>query len=101
MCVDQLVDNGTTLVPNPFFGLRFANVRPLMDSRDYLNLLQSPGAVWQHAKVDSDTSNSEASSTNVSRECFLSHRVVAICKLCNGCVQASFTQSHSVTEIQM
>jgi len=44
-------------------------VRPLMDSRDYLNLLQrEEGAVWQ--QVDNDTYNVDFSSTNVS------HRLV-------------------------
>ena len=71
LCVDPLVDNGNVLVPNPFFALRPtypANVRPLMDSRDYLNLLQREGAVWQ--QVDNDTSNVDFSSTDVS------HRLV-------------------------
>ena len=71
VCVDPLVDNGTALVLNPFFALRPtypANVRPLMDSRDYLSLLDDPNPAWQ--QVDNDTSNSGGISTHVSREYF-------------------------------
>ena len=70
VCVDPVVDNGTALVPNPFFSLRPnypANVRPLMDSRDYLSLLDDPNPTWQ--QVDNDTSNSGGDATHVSRKC--------------------------------
>ena len=71
LCVDPLVDNGTALVPNPLFAIRPnypANMMPLMDSRDYVHLIEQNGAVWQ--QVDNDTSNSGGTSTHVSRECF-------------------------------
>ena len=69
LCVDPLVDNGTALVPNPFLRPSYpANVRGLMDSREYLSLLDDPNPVWQ--QVDSDTSNSGGDSTHVSHEWF-------------------------------
>ena len=67
LCVDKFYNNGTALVPNPFFGLHpvyRSNVRPLMDSRDYVNLLDTPNPVWQ--QVDNDTSNAADTITNVS-----------------------------------
>ena len=69
LCVDPLVDNGTALVPNPFLHPSYpANVRGLMDSREYLSLLDDPNPAWQ--QVDNDTSNSGGDSTHVSHECF-------------------------------
>ena len=70
LCVDPLIDNATALTPNPFFALRPnypANVRPLIDSRDYLSLLDDPNPAWQ--QVDNDTSNSGGGSTHVSCAC--------------------------------
>ena len=67
LCIDRLVDNGTALVPNPFFDRRPsypANVKPLMDSRDYLTLLDNPNPTWQ--QVDTDTNNMAGESTHVS-----------------------------------
>ena len=67
LCVDESYNNGTALVPNPFFGLHPvypSNVRPLMDSRDYVQLLDTPNAVWQ--QVDNDTNNAADTITNVS-----------------------------------
>lgn len=72
LCVDPLVDNGTALVPNPFFSAHPsypAYIRPLMDSRDYMSLLDEPGPAWQH--VDNDTSNGAGESTSVSHEHFV------------------------------
>ena len=67
LCVDQLVDNGTALVPNPFLHPSYpVNVRPLMDSRDYLSLLDDPNPAWQ--QVDNDTSNSGGVPTHVGHE---------------------------------
>ena len=67
LCVDPLVDNGTALVPNPFLRPSYpANVRGLMDSREYLSLLDDPNPTWQ--QVDSDTSNSGGHATHVSHE---------------------------------
>jgi len=64
LCVDPLVDNGTALVPNPFLRPSYpANVRGLMDSREYLNLLDDPNPAWQ--QVDNDTSNSDVVATHV------------------------------------
>ena len=67
LCVEKLYSNGTTLVPNPFFALHpvyRANVRQLMDSRDYVNLLDTPNPVWQ--QVDNDTNNAADTYTSVS-----------------------------------
>ena len=69
LCVDPLVDNGTALVPNPFLRPSYpANVRGLMDSWEYLSLLDGENPAWQ--QVDNDTSNAGTDSTNVSHECF-------------------------------
>ena len=69
LCVDPLVDNGTALVPNPFLRPSYpANVRGLMDSREYLSLLDGENPTWQ--QVDNDTSNSGGDSTHVSHESF-------------------------------
>ena len=66
LCVDPLV-NGS--IPNPFLRPSYpANVRGLMDSREYLSLLDDPNPAWQ--QVDSDTSNSGMDSTHVSHEWF-------------------------------
>ena len=47
LCVDQPVDNGTALVPNPFLRPSYpANVRELMDSREYLSLLDNLNPAW-------------------------------------------------------
>ena len=66
LCVDEVINNG----PNPFFNKRptYAdNVRPLMDSWDYVVLLTVGGAVhipWQ--QVDNDDNNTEEVVTKVS-----------------------------------
>ena len=67
LCVDPVVGNGTAFIPNPFLRPSYpANVRGLMDSREYLSLLDDPNLAWQ--QVDSDTSNSGMDSTHVSHE---------------------------------
>ena len=62
-CVDEFV-NGSR---NPYFDLRPtypANVRPLMDSRDYVGLLQgSDNLPWQ--QVDNDDNNTAQVATEV------------------------------------
>ena len=66
LCVEKLYNNGTALVPNWFFTLHpvyRAIVRPLMDSRDYVNLLDT-NPVWQ--QVDNDTNNAADTITSVS-----------------------------------
>ena len=69
LCVDPVVDNGTALVPNPFLRPSYpANVRGLMDSREYLSLLDDPSPAWQ--QVDNDTNNSGVVTTHVSHEWF-------------------------------
>ena len=84
LCVEPLVDNGTALVPNPFLRPSYpANVRGLMDSREYLSLLDEPNPAWQ--QVDNDTSNSAGDSTHVSHECFLCY--VARKELTSKCVE--------------
>ena len=66
-CVDELV-NGSR---NPYFDLRPtypANVRPLMDSRDYVGLLQgSDNLPWQ--QVDNDDNNTAQVATEVGFSC--------------------------------
>ena len=60
LCVDEVIDG----LENPFFPLRptYANnVRPLMDSRDYVALLPGP---WQ--QVDNDNNNVDEIVTEVS-----------------------------------
>ena len=62
VCTDEVV-NGIT---NPFFFNRptySASERPLMDSRDYIGLLQDP-MPWQ--SVDNDNNNTAGVSTSVS-----------------------------------
>ena len=53
--------------PNSFLTMRPSyseNVRPLMDSRDYMSLLLGESAVWQH--VDGDSNNMQGLATHVS-----------------------------------
>ena len=67
LCVDKFYNNGTALIPNPFFSLHPvypSNVRPLMDSSDYVNLLDTPNPVWQ--QVDNDINNDIETITMVS-----------------------------------
>ena len=69
LCVDATI-NG---VPNPFFtNITYpANERPLMDSRDYVTLLDAPNPPWQ--QVDNDNNNTDELVTHVrycrSRKC--------------------------------
>ena len=60
-CVDATI-NG---VPNSFFtNITYpANERPLMDSRDYVGLLNGPNPPWQ--QVDNDNNNTGDVVTNV------------------------------------
>ena len=64
ICTDEVV-NG---MPNPFFALRPTynpNERPLMDSRDYVGLLQGGDNLpWQ--TVDNDNNNAAGFATAVS-----------------------------------
>ena len=64
ICTDEVV-NG---MPNPFFALRptySPNERPLMDSRDYVGLLQGGDNLpWQ--TVDNDDNNTAGVATAVS-----------------------------------
>ena len=67
LCVDKFY--GKDLILNPFFSMHPvypSNVRPLMDSRDYINLLDIPDPVWQ--QVDNDTNNDNTTVTYVSSE---------------------------------
>ena len=63
LCVQEVVDG----ITSPFFSLHPtypANERPLMDSRDYIALLQVGNPpVWQH--VDNDNNNTAGFATNV------------------------------------
>ena len=63
ICVQEVVEG----LANPFFALHPtypANERPLMDSRDYTDLLQGRNPpVWQH--VDNDNNNTVTDVTNV------------------------------------
>ena len=61
LCVDATI-NGT---PNPFFtNLTYlANERPLMDSRDYVALLDGDNSPWQ--QVDNDDNDTNELDTNV------------------------------------
>lgn len=75
MCLNEYVDGA----PNPFFAMRpnyTANIWPLMDSSDYMNLLLGEHAVWQH--VDADTNNMPGLATNV---CFLLLQNYSFCGL--------------------
>ena len=66
LCTEEIVDGMT----NPFFANRpmySASERPLMDSRDYVRLLQGSGDVyvpWQ--SVDRDNNNTNEQVTRVS-----------------------------------
>ena len=63
ICTNELL-NG---MPNPFFVLRptySPNERPLMDSRDYVSLLQGGNLPWQ--SVDNDDNNTAGLATAVS-----------------------------------
>ena len=66
LCTEEIVDGMT----NPFFANRpmySASERPLMDSRDYVRLLQGSGDVyvpWQ--SVDRDNNNTNEEVTRVS-----------------------------------
>ena len=63
ICTDKVI-NG---MPNPFFVLRptySPNERPLMDSRDYVGLLQGGDIPWQ--SVDNDDNNTAGVATAVS-----------------------------------
>lgn len=61
LCVDESI-NGSS---NPFFtNLTYpANRRPLMDSRDYVALLEGDNPPWQ--QVDDDNNNTNELATNV------------------------------------
>ena len=63
LCVQEVVDG----ITSPFFALHPtypANERPLMDSRDYIALLQwGNPPVWQ--QVDNDQNNTAEDATNV------------------------------------
>ena len=53
VCIDELIQNGTTLVPNPIYSLKPVypfNLKPLMDSKHYVNLLNIPNPVWQQVR---------------------------------------------------
>ena len=71
LCIDEIV-NGMT---NPFFAnhpVYSASERPLMDSRDYVRLLQGSGDVyvpWQ--SVDRDNNNTNKELTRVSIQSLL------------------------------
>ena len=63
LCVDEVL-NGED---NPIFDLHptyAANERPLMDSRDYISLLQGHNPTWQ--MVDNDNNNTGTVITSVS-----------------------------------
>ena len=64
ICTDEFLDG----MPNPFFALRptySPNERPLMDSRDYVGLLQGGDNIpWQ--SVDNDDNNTAEATTAVS-----------------------------------
>ena len=67
LCIEPLFDNGTALFPFSFLRPSYpANVRGLMDSREYLSLLDDPNPAWQ--QVDNDTSNADTDSTHVSHD---------------------------------
>ena len=59
--VDAIIDG----VPNVFFtNITYpANKRPLMDSRDYISLLDGPNPTWQ--QVDNDNNNDDEVATHV------------------------------------
>lgn len=62
-CFQESIDG----VKNPFFATRpvyAENIRPLMDSRDYMSLLIGEDAVWQ--RVDADSNNMNGVATHVS-----------------------------------
>ena len=68
LCVDEVIDGEE----NPFFALRPSyahNVRPLMDSRDYIVLLTATGGEMAHIpwqQVDNDNNNTNEVVTEVS-----------------------------------
>ena len=67
LCTEEIIDG----IPNPFFNnhpVYTANERPLMDSRDYIRLLQESGTAyipWQ--SVDRDNNNTVDVVTEVRR----------------------------------
>ena len=68
LCVDELIRNGAALVTNPLFTLQpvySSNLKPLMDSKHYVNLLNIPNPVWQQVGNDTfeDDNNSSVSFT--------------------------------------
>ena len=63
ICTNETI-NG---VQNPFFGFRpvySPNERPLIDSRDYISLLQGDNVPWQ--SIDNDNNNTAGVATSVS-----------------------------------
>ena len=65
ICTDEVI-NG---MANPFFATRptySPNERPLMDSRDYVGLLQGGDIPWQ--SIDNDNNNTDEVATSVSVE---------------------------------
>ena len=64
ICIQAVVD-GITSTFFPLHPTYPANERPLMDSRDYVGLLQGNPPVWQ--QVDNDNNNTPEDNTNVSQ----------------------------------
>lgn len=70
LCINEMIDGS----PNTYLNYSArpvypATVWPLMDSRDYVNLLLGRDAVWQ--QVDQDTNNTPEIATNVSLQNYL------------------------------
>ena len=70
LCTDEIVDG----IMNPFFANRpvySASERPLMESRDYVRLLQGSGDVYLPCQsVDIDNNNTNEEVMRVSKICY-------------------------------
>ena len=83
LCTEETIDG----VTNPFFAAHpvySASERPLMDSRDYIRLLQGSGNIyipWQ--SVDRDNSNTGDIITEVRSRWFHISLLISLC-LCSG-----------------
>ena len=77
LCTDEILDG----IMNPFFANRplySASERPLMDSRDYVRLLEESGnsyIPWQRVDRDNNNTNEEVTGVSIQRLLFTAYKI--------------------------